>query len=251
MRTEKGKKSIIAAGILSAAMVFQTIPVWGAQGAVLSMEEENYNEAERTLEISCMLENGTDITNGKIRIYYDQEKVQLKETQAGKSLEGAMTEINDCLSGNKEEGELVSAFASSENIPENGSLLDLKLQLLEGVENGDKISFEIKAEKLAGDNGDVEVTVQDGTYIVGEGIEHHPSEDPAGDKDSDEDQKENGSNGSGSKDEGGNKGSSNQSSGNVKTGDDSQPILYAVGCAAGLAVLGGIFVTRKNRKKMK
>lgn len=246
MKRKKMKRGIAAACLLSAAMIVHTIPVQAEpEGARIYLKAGEYSEKERTLDVSCMLENGKHITNGKLRIYYDKEKAKLTDSGAGEALDGAMTEINDCVSGNKEEGELVCVFASAQDIAEKGSLLDMDLQLGEGVKEGDKIGFEIKAEKIAGDSGDVEVQVEEAVYVVGEGMQE-AGNGAEEDKEPDKDKSDTGNSGSS-----GSKGTSSRTKGKVKTGDENRIAFYALGCAAGLAAAGGALWTHKNKRKSK
>lgn len=228
-------------GVLTALLALQAIPVLAKDNTILSMEVKKYDQDERTFDISSMVKNGKDITNGKIRIYYDSDKVTLLSSEKGEVLSEAMGEINDCVTGNKSEGEIVLAFASPQEIPDAGSLMDMKFQLNEGVKDGDEISFQIIAEKLAGDHGDISAEIQESIYVVGEGMKggNEGGEEPEEDKKGDgTDKKDPSTKGNGTKQKG------------VKTGDDT-PIgfyLFAV-VGAAVAVAGGGIVLCKRKKK--
>lgn len=230
--------------LLTAALAFEpAVMIRAAEPAQLYMQAQAYDEKENTQKISCMIENGENITNGKLRIYYDAEKAELTQTAAGEALKDAMTEINDCLTGNKEPGELVEVFASAQNISPQGSLLDLEIQMKDGVKKGEEIVFEIQAEKLAGDNGDVEAVVAETVYVVGEGIKDEEN----GQNGSGSDKNQNSS--SGNKNTGSsNKTSSSKTAKDVKTGDESQIGLYGLGCLGALGVIGFSAGLKRKRR---
>lgn len=161
----KGKKRMITM-LTSLLLLAQTMPVMAAEKqAVILKAKQNSNEKQ--IEVICGTEQGNEITNGKLRIFYDEDKVELISSEVGDALDGGMCEINDCLTGNKPEGELVAAFASSTNLKEEGSLLNLKFQLKSGVEKDSEVLFQVKPEKLAGEGGDVSVKEVKLNYVVG------------------------------------------------------------------------------------
>lgn len=161
-----GNRLKAAAAALTAALMIQAMPVLAAEPAGVRMQADSYSSADRTLAVSCMLENGENVTNGKLRFHYDPAQLTLTETGAGDVMENAMTVINDCLTGNREEGEVIGVFASADNIKPDGSMFTMKFSVNEGVKAGDQIPFEVSVEKLAGDNGDVEVQVTEFVYTV-------------------------------------------------------------------------------------
>lgn len=242
------KKKIKTMGYLmslflaGAVILKPTAVIQAAEPAELYIQAQNYDEKENTQKLSCMIRNGENITNGKLRIYYDEEKAQLTEAKAGDALKDAMTEINDCLTGNKEPGELVEVFASAENILSQGSLLDLEIQLKDGVKKGDEIVFEIQSEKLAGDRGDVEAIVTESVYVVGEGVkeEENSQKGPGSNKNPD---------GSlGNKNSDFSKKSSSKTAKDVKTADETRTGLYGL---AGMGALGiaGLSLGMKRKRR--
>ena len=161
-----GNRLKAAAAVLTAALMIQAMPVLAAEPAGVRMQADSYSSADRTLAVSCMLENGENVTNGKLRFHYDPAQLTLTETGAGDVMENAMTVINDCLTGNREEGEVIGVFASADNIKPDGSMFTMKFSVNEGVKAGVQIPFEVSVEKLAGDNGDVEVQVTEFVFTV-------------------------------------------------------------------------------------
>lgn len=181
--TRTRKKLKLAVGLLMAVLTVQIMPVQAAEIATVQMNVESYSSADRTLDVSCMLENGENVTNGKLRFKYDPNQLTLTETGAGDVMANALTEINDCLTGNKAEGEIVGVFASANNITPDGSMFKMKFQLKDEVKEGDQIKFDVSVEKLAGDAGDVAVSVTEYTYTVEGGSGNTGGGDNTGDGD--------------------------------------------------------------------
>lgn len=181
--TRTRKKLKLAVGLLMAVLTVQIMPVQAAETATVQMNVESYSSADRTLDVSCMLENGENVTNGKLRFKYDPNQLTLTETGAGDVMANALTEINDCLTGNKAEGEIVGVFASANNITPDGSMFKMKFQLKDEVKEGDQIKFDVSVEKLAGDAGDVAVSVTEYTYTVEGGSGNTGGGDNTGDGD--------------------------------------------------------------------
>lgn len=181
--TRTRKRLKLAVGLLMAVLTVQIMPVQAAETATVQMNVESYSSADRTLDVSCMLENGENVTNGKLRFKYDPNQLTLTETGAGDVMANALTEINDCLTGNKAEGEIVGVFASANNITPDGSMFKMKFQLKDEVKEGDQIKFDVSVEKLAGDAGDVAVSVTEYTYTVEGGSGNTGGGDNTGDGD--------------------------------------------------------------------
>ena len=181
--TRTRKKLKLAVGLLMAVLTVQIMPVQAAETATVQMNVESYSSADRTLDVNCMLENGENVTNGKLRFKYDPNQLTLTETGAGDVMANALTEINDCLTGNKAEGEIVGVFASANNITPDGSMFKMKFQLKDEVKEGDQIKFDVSVEKLAGDAGDVAVSVTEYTYTVEGGSGNTGGGDNTGDGD--------------------------------------------------------------------
>lgn len=227
--------------------------------AEVSLEAGTYSDTDRSFEMHCMLENGVEITNGKVRIFYDSEKVTLKESTSGACLSEAMTEINDCISGNKPEGELVQVFASAQDIASQGELMGMEFQMKDGVEKGEEIAFEVKVEKFAGDGGTVEAVTGKSVYVVGEGMKESAEEENTQEK-----EEETSGNSTGKKPDNGSmdtdsseekkessKNESKKSAGNVKTGDETPVGLYILGSAGALSILTGMMAVGKRKKQKK
>ena len=272
--TRTRKKLKLAVGLLMAVLTVQIMPVQAAETATVQMNVDAYSSADRTLDVSCVLENGENVTNGKLRIKYDPNQLTLTETGAGDVMANALTEINDCLTGNKAEGEIVGVFASANNITPDGSMFKMKFQLKDEVKEGDQIKFDVSVEKLAGDAGDVAVSVTEYTYTVeggsgntgggdntgdGDNTGGDNTGDTTGDGDNTGSGSENpgtgaGNDGSvvdGKDDDSGKKPADSSDDGNnkdkaAKTGDEGQFIWLACGLGA-LAVLCGTLSYRKIR----
>lgn len=239
--TRNRKMAGVFVFLLIAVFALQILPVRAAETAKIYMKADEYSADAGTLKVSCVIENGDNITNGKLRFYYDSDKLTLTGTEAGDALGNAMTEINDCLTGNKEEGEIVTAFASSDNISADGTMFTMQFDLKDGVKEGDEINFEIKNEKLAGDSGDVTAEVQTSVYTVGEDMTGTPG--GSGDGSGEDGDKNGGS--SDTSDKNGSTGSDKtdtEGSKTIKTGDNSAVIWYGVAVVAALAVICGVLV---------
>lgn len=232
--------------LLLAVFVLQLLPVQAAEAAKVYMKADDYNADAGTLKVSCVLENGKDITNGKLRFYYDSDKLTLTGTEAGDALTDAMTEVNDCLTGNKEEGEIVGVFASAQNISADGTLFTMQFDLKDGVKEGDEINFEIKNEKLAGDAGDVTAEVQTSTYTVGKEMTGTGTAGGDADASGEDGDKSGGS--SATTDKSGDK-TDAEGSKTIKTGDNSSVIWYAAAGVGALAVICGVIAFRMFSRK--
>lgn len=234
------KRMRAALGLLAAMLVAGAVPVRAAETPDLYLQAEYVKENDKEIQADCMVKNGDGITNGKVRILYDADKVKLVSSEAGKGLGNAMCEINDCLKGNKQEGELVAAFASSGNIEKEGAILTMKFRLDDSVKDGDKITFTVKPEKLAGKSGDF--TVKEVVLEFEAGKKDTQVNTP-GENDQDKDQNKD-------QNKNQNKGTSSKKPNKVKTGDDTEVGRYvALGAGAGLIILICAVVAVKRRKK--
>ena len=108
------------------------MPVWAAGETEIALNPGKAQEGGQ-VQVACEITDGREVTNGKIRIHYDASKLTLTADSAGGARVRGLCEVNDCLTGNKEEGEIVAAFASSSPLTEDGSLLDMTFQLADGV----------------------------------------------------------------------------------------------------------------------
>lgn len=170
------KKRFIRSLLAFLAVVFtviQAIPAMAGSKTTVSVKESESVRQEEEVALLCSMDNGVQVTNGKLRILYDGEKLKLNSCKEGKSLEKALCEINDCLTGNKQEGEIVLAFASSESIDPEGILAELKFRPAEGVGKDEAFTVEMKVEKLSGDNGEVSAEGKSLTFRLGSGDSGH------------------------------------------------------------------------------
>ena len=100
---------------MSALLFVQAMPVWAAGGTEIALNPGKAQEGSQ-VQVNCEITDAQEVTNGKIRIHYDASKLVLTADSVGGALSGALCEINDCLTGNKDEGEIVAAFASSASL---------------------------------------------------------------------------------------------------------------------------------------
>lgn len=151
------KKLLKRAGMvfLLVLLAIPCIPVAAEETALVMIKANEVKAGDTSVTVRCDIEGGALVSSGKIRILYDAEKMQLKSAQAGNALTGAMCEINDCLKGNKDEGELVAAFASASRLSGDGSLLNMVFSLDSSVKEGTILEVTADVEELAGDDTDV------------------------------------------------------------------------------------------------
>lgn len=234
-------------GLMALLMMLQTVPASAAGKEAVILKGKQ--EGEEKIQLQCYTEMGKEITNGKLRLLYDEEKVKLVSSAEGDALEGGMCEINDCLTGNKKEGELVAAFASSGTLKEKGNILSMEFELQEGVEKDDKIDFQLKTEKLSGNNGEIEAANVKLDFVVGNTEEQVSSKAEDDDKDDkkEEDKKEESNKDKTPSKE--NSSSGNKKPGKVKTGDETEVLKYALLGGGTLVVILGCAVTSKKKKK--
>lgn len=230
-------------GLMALLMMLQAVPAAasGKDAVILKGKQAG----EEKIQVQCYTEMGKEITNGKLRLLYDEKKVKLVSSTEGDALEGGMCEINDCLTGNKKEGELVAAFASSENLKEKGNLLCVEFELQEGVEKNEEIAFQLKPEKLSGNNGEIQADNVKLDFIVGkteEQISNKAEEEKKEEEKKEDDKKNNTSD----KDK---SSSGSKKSGKVKTGDETEVLKYALLGGGTLVVILGCAVTSKKKKK--
>lgn len=234
----KGKKLIL--GLVSALLLCQSVPVMAAGKAEISLKAKQDSKNEKQLEVNCYLNKAEGITNGKLRIFYDKDQVKLVSSESGESLGEGLCEINDCLTGNKPEGELVAAFASSKEVKEKSNLLEMKFELKDGVEKDDEIKFSVKPEKLSGDSGNVSAEEAELTFVVGKsGEQTSEGTGSSNDKDDDKDKDDNKTSSTGS----------SKNTGKVKTGDETDIIKYVLIGGGTLLVIGVCAATARKKKK--
>ena len=151
--TKKNKKWIgLCICLIWAA---QSMTVLAASGPKISMQAGPVKEKDTQVQVSCEIEDGIDVTSGKLRFLYDASQLTLHSDNVGAALQSGLCKINDPLTGNKEEGEIVASFALSEPIPEDGSLVDMTFQLNENVKAGDQLEISLSVEQLSGNSGNI------------------------------------------------------------------------------------------------
>ncbi len=246
---------------MSALLFVQAMPVWAAGGTEIALNPGKAQEGSQ-VQVACEITNAQEVTNGKIRIHYDASKLVLTADSAGGALSGALCEVNDCLTGNKEEGEIVAAFASSTPLAEDGSLLDMTFQLADGVKAGDTADIQVDIEELAGDSGNIGNNETHTASITVEAKGENPN--PGGDdhKPGGDDNKnpggDDGSQGSDKNDGNGNKGTtpattpakksgkSTTTSKSAKTGDDTNILFPVLGVGAAAVVIAAVAAKKKK-----
>lgn len=246
---------------MSALLFVQAMPVWAAGGTEIALNPGKAQEGSQ-VQVACEITNAQEVTNGKIRIHYDASKLVLTADSAGGALSGALCEVNDCLTGNKEEGEIVAAFASSTPLAEDGSLLDMTFQLADGVKAGDTADIQVDIEELAGDSGNIGNNETHTASITVEAKGENPN--PGGDdhKSGGDDNKnpggDDGSQGSDKNDGNGNKGTtpattpakksgnSTTTSKSAKTGDDTNILFPVLGVGAAAVVIAAVAAKKKK-----
>ena len=157
----KIKKKMLAA-VTGITVLGWVLPVQAAETAAVVIDHVTEPQ-EGTLEVSWGLENLPEVTNGKFRILYDSSKMKLTGTELGSPLEGAMTQINDPLTGNKEEGEVVLVFASAADLDLNGVVADMTFET-SGAFEEEGAEFSVSVEEMGADGSTVEV--RDGHFTV-------------------------------------------------------------------------------------
>ena len=227
MKKRTGKIAMLC---MSALLFVQAMPVWAAGETEIALNPGKAQEGGQ-VQVAGEITDGREVTNGKIRIHYDASKLTLTADSAGGALSGALCEVNDCLTGNKEEGEIVAAFASSSPLTEDGSLLDMTFQLADGVKAGDTDPGGDDKDPSGDDN-----------------------KNPGGD-----DNKTPGGDKNDGTDSDGNKGTTptptpakNKKSGttttskSAKTGDDTNMVFPLLGAGAAVAVIAAVTAAKKK-----
>jgi hypothetical protein len=254
---KQNKIIAIFAGVM--LIILQTITVFAESNTnTLSLKLAEYDKESRSVKVYCEMQAKDKVTNGKLRITYDSKQLKLVSSEKGNVLENGMCEINDCLTGNKKEGEIVAAFASAENLPEEGHLLEFSFEVNQSVKEEDSISVELKAEKLANEDADVQVNVENLTFTLKDGTVENPSDD------SKKDDKETGNSSTSKTQDNKNKtqtnssGSSNSSSSSksgttskqnpVKTGDDTKILPFVITGGAALVIIAAGIISKKKQK---
>ena len=235
-------KKKIAVGLIAAAMtIMQMIPVYAAEQAKIYLESSEGAGGEIT--VSLKADGDASATNGKFRIRYNAEELVLEKDETKEVLDGTMAEKNDCLTGNKQQGEIVVVFASAKPVQMKGTMLEMTFRkavfaevqnkAVGSVNNQGTIPDDGKDNDQNGAAGDNQNGAsQGGNVEKGDGA---------------------GENASGSA-SGGTAGvSSTSQSGkqDIKTGDQSSMIVPIVSAGAALVVIAGTAVYMIHRRKQK
>lgn len=169
------KRNKLAAMCMSLLLLTPSISVLAADNAEITMKGDTA-EGNSQIKISCEIDTPVDVTSGKLRIHYDSSQLTLVSDSTGAALSEGLNEINDPLTGNREPGEIILAFAAAQPIAQQGSLLDMDFQVTGDVKAGDTIDVSAEVEQLAGEDGDVEASVSTASIILGDKAET-PSDD--------------------------------------------------------------------------
>lgn len=234
-----------------------------AGNAEVSIKGEAPAPGASNWTVTCELDSDQAVTNGKIRITYDAAQLKLKDSQAGSLLNGAMTTINDPLTGNKEEGEVVLVFAASSEMGRQGTLLTLTFELNGAVAQGDTVAVAVKTEELMMDT-DV-ITARDLSLSAAVGgtatnvdntTSQTESESQKGSESQEPEENDPGtSSGDGSAGDGSGDGNASgnensNGSGNAvstKTGDSTNILFPAIAAVAALLVAGACFSWKRKK----
>lgn len=237
----KNRKNYLFMLFIGILLLFsgETAKAAESQQAVVSIQKE---ESQDGIRCTAKLEDGQDITSGKIRITYNDKQLKLKKSEAGEGLQQTLSEINDCVDGNKPEGEIVLAFAASDAIPAEKNLLNMEFEAQEDVKESDKITINLQVVNLDGDQGTVDAMTKNLTFSL-DGKTEESKTEQNGNKQTGE--KTTTVTGTGT----GQSGNASRT-GSVKTGDFTNiiPLLISAGMAAAIIVLMILAGIRKRRE---
>lgn len=158
---KKGILSVLFAVFLMLCMNLCVVQAAGS-GKLYLYAEENKNG---TVNLICKSEGIGDISNGKIRIRYEAEKLTLKKSEIGKALSKSVYQINDCVQGTKEEGEVVLAFSSSKSFDSDGEWICLTLSM-KGNYSLTDLKCELSLEELAAQGQAILPTLEEMQYAI-------------------------------------------------------------------------------------
>ncbi len=272
-------KKKIAVGLIAAAMaIMQMIPVCAAEQAKVYLESSEGAGGEIT--VSLKADGNASATNGKFRIRYNAEELVLEQDGTKEALDGTMAEKNDCLTGNKQPGEIVVVFASAQPVSMKGTLFEMTFRKGEKFNTETGSEIQIAVEELASDGTEVSAEVQN--KAVGSANDQGTTpENPDDGKDNDQNgadgenqngtagddqngasqggntEKGDGAAGTGDNTSGGSGGSAGGSSTsqsgkqNIKTGDQSSMVVPIVSAGAALVVIAGTAVYMIHSRKQK
>lgn len=232
---------------IAAVMSFvflQTVTVFAAGNTnTISLKLAEYKKDSRCAKIHCKMQIKDEVTNGKLRITYDDKQIKLLSSESGEGIGNGMCEINECLTGNKKEGEIVVAFASADALPKEGNLLELTFELEKSVKDKDPVQVELKIEKLANQDTEVEATGDSLTFTAENGEIEDSDNNQEQNDDSEEESKEN--------DIQGDKNHQNGTASKpkrVKTGDNTGIFSLVVAGGTAIAIAAGCIISKKIKK---
>lgn len=164
------KKMLAAVLTVTALAVTQISAVSAAPGMTIGVQDIKIKSGETKAEAVLSAFGSDKVTNGKIRIKYDSKKITLKNVETGKAMEDTMTQVNEPLTGNKPEGEIVLVFASAEPVNLEGDMLLMEFQTGKGYDESAGTEIQVAVEELGRDGEDLECKAVSGSVLV-EGID--------------------------------------------------------------------------------
>ncbi len=166
--------------MISAVMivVMQSLSALAASDITVSLNAEKITSSSKTVTVTCDMAGQGSVTNGKLRIKYDPKALVLEKSSAGNGLSGAMTQINDPITGNKAEGEIVVAFASAQALKTEGTMIELQFKIADGFpkESGSEVT--VAVEEFGLDGKTVEANAKNCIVTMNDAV------DPSGSSDS-------------------------------------------------------------------
>lgn len=235
-RLMKIKKMLAAVLMVSALSVMQISTVSAAPEMTIGVQDVIVKSGETKAEAVLSASGSEAVTNGKIRMKYDPQKITLKSAEPGKALESTMTQVNEPLTGNKPEGEIVLVFASAEPVNLEGEILHLEFQTGSGFEGSNGTEIQVAVEELGRDGEDLECTAVSGS-ILAEGADAEKGKNNKTDNTQTTCVNAQGE-------------SARTTAKSVKTGDDTDIWLPLAGAGLSL-VLYGVWKTAKPARKGK
>lgn len=167
------KKVLYAIVLFIVGMLCFRQNVMAAGAATVTVKGDILNENSTDWKVTCVISGDAKITNGKVRVTYDGSKLKLVSSASGSLISNALPSINDPLTGNKQEGEVVLVFASSSEMDANGELLQLTFRAVSGqLKNGDAITVSAATEELADNTENISVTDVPLNVTVGSSTDH-------------------------------------------------------------------------------
>ena len=166
--------------MISAVMivVMQSLSALAASDITVSLNAEKITSSSKTVTVTCDMAGQGSVTNGKLRIKYDPKALVLEKSSAGNGLSGAMTQINDPITGNKAEGEIVVAFASAQALKTEGTMIELQFKIADGFPKDSGSEVTVAVEEFGLDGKTVEANAKNCIVTMNDAV------DPSGSSDS-------------------------------------------------------------------